>query len=131
MNREPREMRVLGMMSGTSLDGIDVALVRISGEPPAIVAKIEAHHHVPFATRIREAVLRLANGSATNTAEVSRLNFVLGEELSRAAIAACKAAGVPLHQVDLIGSHGQTVFHQGAPARSDRRVARGFDDADW
>jgi anhydro-N-acetylmuramic acid kinase len=117
MNRSPREMRVLGMMSGTSADGIDAAIVRISGAPPDITAQFEAHHHVRFPPRLREALLRVANGVATSTAEISRLDFVLGEELAKAAIAACRTAGVPLNGVDLIGSHGQTVFHQGAAKR--------------
>src|SRR5215472_1536271 len=117
-------MRVMGMMSGTSADGIDVALARISGAPPAIRAKFEGHYHVRFPGRVREAILRLANGGPTTTAEISQLNFVLGEEFERAAIAACKKWRVGLRQISLIGSHGQTVFHQGAAAPFlGRRVA--------
>ena len=116
-------MRVLGMMSGTSADGIDVALARISGAPPALVAaKLEQHHHVPFPTFLRKGILRLANGEATTTAEISELNFLIGEELARAAIGACKKWRVPLNSVSLIGSHGQTVFHLGAPARFQGKV---------
>jgi len=111
-----RAMRVLGMMSGTSADGIDVALVRISGAPPAIAAKFEGHHHVRFPASVREAILRLANGATTTTAEISQLNFLVGEEFARAAIAACKKWRVPLRQISLIGSHGQTIFHQGVAA---------------
>ena len=111
-----RSMRVLGMMSGTSADGIDVALARISGAPPAIAAKFEGHYHVRFPAPVREAILRLANGAPTSTAEISQLNFLLGEEFARAAIAACKNWRVPLRQISLIGSHGQTIFHQGVAA---------------
>ena len=119
-----RAMRVLGMMSGTSADGIDVALARISGAPPAIAAKFERHHHVRFPVPVREAILRLANGATTTTAEISQLNFLLGEEFARAAIAACKKWRVALRQISLIGSHGQTIFHQGVPAGFlGRRVA--------
>ena len=113
-------MRVMGMMSGTSADGIDVALARISGAAPAIGAKFEGHYHVRFPGRVREAILRLANGGPTTTAEISQLNFVLGEEFERAAIAACKKWRMGLRQISLIGSHGQTVFHQGAAARGIR-----------
>jgi anhydro-N-acetylmuramic acid kinase len=118
-------MRVLGLMSGTSADGIDVALVRISGAPPGISAKLEGHHHVRFPSAVRDAILRLAEGSPTTTAEISQLNFLLGEEFARAAIAACKAWGVPLRRISLIGSHGQTIFHQGVPTRflGGRRVS--------
>jgi anhydro-N-acetylmuramic acid kinase len=117
-------MRVLGMMSGTSADGIDVALVRISGAPPAIAAKFEGHHHVRFPAPLREAILRLANGATTTTAEISQLNFLLGEGFARAAIAACKKWRVPLRRISLIGSHGQTIFHQGVAAGFlGRRVA--------
>ena len=119
-----RAMRVLGMMSGTSADGIDAALVRISGAPPAIAAKFEGHHHVRFPPAVREAILRLANGATTTTAEISQLNFLLGEEFARAAIAACEKWEVPLRQISLIGSHGQTIFHQGVGAGFlGRRVA--------
>jgi anhydro-N-acetylmuramic acid kinase len=118
-------MRVLGMMSGTSADGIDVALAHISGRPPRLSASLVAHHHVGFPARLRESILRVANGGATSTAEISRMNFLLGEEFARAAIAACKKWRVPIAQIDLIGSHGQTIFHQGQPARRNgaRRIA--------
>jgi anhydro-N-acetylmuramic acid kinase len=117
-----RAMRVLGMMSGTSADGIDAALVRISGAPPGLSAQLEGHFHVPFPPYLRKRILRLANGAATTTAEISELNFLLGEELGSAAIAACKKWRVPLKDVSLIGSHGQTVFHMGATAQFQGKV---------
>ncbi len=118
-------MRVMGMMSGTSADGIDVALARLSGAPPSISAKLERHHHVEFPARLREDILRLANGGPTTTEEVSRLNFALGEEFARAALAACRQWRIPLAKIDLIGSHGQTIFHQGVASRDrgTRRIA--------
>ena len=120
-----RPMQVIGMMSGTSADGMDVALTRISGKPPQLSAKFVAHHHVGFSTSIRKSILDLANGADTSTAEISHLNFVLGEEFARAAITACRKWRVPLAKVDLIGSHGQTIFHQGQSQRvqGKRRTA--------
>ncbi len=115
--RSSRAMRLLGLMSGTSADGIDVALVRISGSPPNIAAKLENFLTLPFPPAVRAAVLRLANGGATSTAEVSQLNFLLGEMFARAALAACHRFGVPQRRIDLIGSHGQTVYHQGEVTR--------------
>src|SRR4029077_11726394 len=74
---------------------------------------------------VRDAILRVAEGAPTTAAEISQLNFLLGEEFARAAIAACKAWRVPLRRISLIGSHGQTIFHQGVPARflGPRRVS--------
>jgi anhydro-N-acetylmuramic acid kinase len=109
-------MRVIGMMSGTSADGIDAVLVRASGAPPKLTAQLEGHFHAPFPAYLRERILRLANGAAATSAEISELNFLLGEAFARAAIAACRKWGVPLKDVSLIGSHGQTIFHQGTKA---------------
>jgi anhydro-N-acetylmuramic acid kinase len=110
-------MRVIGLMSGTSADGIDAALAHIDSAPPAIVAKLEGHLHVAFPRRLRQAILHIANGGETTTAELSQLNFLLGEEFASAAIAACEKWGVKLSAIDLIGSHGQTVHHQGVASR--------------
>jgi anhydro-N-acetylmuramic acid kinase len=111
--RRPRQSGslVLGMMSGTSADGIDVALVRISGGR----ANLENFAAFPFPARVREAILQLGEGRATNTGEISQLNFLLGKVFADAALAACRKFRVRPSQIALIGSHGQTVFHQGMP----------------
>jgi anhydro-N-acetylmuramic acid kinase len=113
MTKRKNSMLVMGMMSGTSADGIDVALARISGRPPRLSLKLDGHHHVAFPAPLRKAILSLANGSPTTAAEISQLNFLLGEEFARAAISACKSWRVPLRRISLIGSHGQTIYHQG------------------
>ena len=100
-------------MSGTSADGIDVALVRISKTG----ARLENFAAIPFPARVRDLVLRLGEGRATSTGEISRLNFLLGEIFADAALAALKKFRVRHSEVTVIGSHGQTVFHQGAAAR--------------
>lgn len=107
----------LGLMSGTSADGIDVALVRISGKPPLISAKLEGFADFPYPGPARAAVLRVAEGLPTTTGEISQLNFLIGELFARAALAACKRFKVSPSRIAFIGSHGQTVFHQGKSGR--------------
>src|ERR1700674_907384 len=99
----------LGIMSGTSADGIDVALVRFSGRKAALVDFAA----FPFPPRVRQAILRLGEGRPVTTGEISQLNFLLGEEFAAAALAACRKFRVPPSRIAVIGSHGQTVFHQG------------------
>jgi len=107
-------MFVLGLMSGTSADGIDVALVRISGPVVSPRAKLVGFTDFPYPSTVRAAVLRLANGASTTTREISQLNFRLGGLFANAALRACKRFGVSAQRVALIGSHGQTIYHQGA-----------------
>ncbi len=110
-------MRVLGLMSGTSADGIDVALVRIAGRPPRLKACLEQFLTVPFPAAVRSAILQLASGGPATPAEISRLDFLLGELFARAALTALKRFRVVPAKVDLIGSHGQTIYHQGEWSR--------------
>jgi anhydro-N-acetylmuramic acid kinase len=106
---------VLGLMSGTSADGIEAALVRISGAPPNLKSKLEGQDSLPIPKPIRAAILRVAEGTPLPAAEISQLNFRLGQLFADAAIAACKKLRVSLKSLDLIASHGQTIFHQGPP----------------
>ena len=110
-------MFVLGLMSGTSADGIDVALAKIAGAAPRIHAKLENFVSLPFPREIRAAVLRVAEGAPTTTGEISQLNFRLGELFAQAALKACRTFGVRLRRIALIGSHGQTIYHQGRASR--------------
>ena len=113
MNEKP--MLVLGMMSGTSADGIDVALARISGAPPNLNAKLLGHTSVKFPSAVRKEILRVAEQLPIAAGALSQLNFRLGELFAGAAIAACRKFRVPPKRIALIGSHGQTIFHQGKP----------------
>jgi len=108
-------MLVLGMMSGTSVDGIDVSLVRISGAPPHLQIKLLHHTAIPFPTAVRKEILRAAEQNSFTSGELSQLHFRLGEIYADAALAACKRFRVSPTKIDLIGNHGQTIFHQGAP----------------
>jgi anhydro-N-acetylmuramic acid kinase len=114
---EERGMLVLGLMSGTSADGIDIALARISGAPPLVKARLLNHTAVKFPAQMRAEILRVAEQRAITAGELSQLNFRLGQLFAEAAKTACKRFRVALSSVDLIGSHGQTIFHQGVPAK--------------
>src|SRR5882762_3770614 len=106
---------VLGMMSGTSADGIDTALVRISGAPPNLNIKLLIHTHQSFPAQIRKEILCVAEQNRLTPAEFSQLHARLGHIYADAALAACKKFHVSPKNIDLIGNHGQTIFHQGVP----------------
>jgi anhydro-N-acetylmuramic acid kinase len=97
-------VRVAGLISGTSVDGIDVAVVDI-GESIHLVAAAT----VPYPQDVRAAILAVSNATA-HVGDVARLSFLLGELFAEA----IGKAGVPLNTIELIGSHGQTIFHEGA-----------------
>lgn len=97
-------MRVAGIMSGTSLDGVDVAVIDIHGSRIETVA----HHAIPYSSDVRQAILAVSN-TTTTTGAISRLNFQLGEIYADAVA----HVGVPLKSIKLIGCHGQTIFHEG------------------
>jgi len=111
-----KSMLVLGLMSGTSADGIDVALARISGAPPHLHAKLLGHTSSKFSSPLRKEILRVAEQQPITAGELSQLNFRLGEVFAEAALAACRKFRISPKRIALIGSHGQTIFHQGAPA---------------
>jgi len=113
-------------MSGTSGDGIDVALVQVldaDGASPArsrgeaAHARLENFATIPYAPDVRAAILRVAEGHKLTAGEFSQLNFRLGQVFARALLAACRKFRVSPQRISLIGSHGQTVYHQGTPSR--------------
>jgi anhydro-N-acetylmuramic acid kinase len=114
--RAAKPMRVIGLMSGTSADGIDAAIVRISGAAPGLRLRLEGFLTIAYPPPVRAAVLRIANGGATSSAEISQLNFLVGEMFAQAALNTCRRFRLSPRRVDLIGSHGQTVYHQGQPS---------------
>jgi anhydro-N-acetylmuramic acid kinase len=116
-----KAMTVAGIMSGTSADGIDVAIVRIAPGKLRPSVKLLAHEGFAFPAALRRAILAAMNASATSTAELARLNWRLG-----LAYAEAVTATLALHKIklDLIGCHGQTLYHQPrAESYAGRRFA--------
>jgi anhydro-N-acetylmuramic acid kinase len=102
-------MTVAGIMSGTSADGIDVAVVKIAPGKSRPSLTLLAHEGFKFPAALRRAVLAAMNAASTSTAELARLNWRLGLAYAEAVEATLKRHPVKL---DLIGCHGQTLFHQ-------------------
>jgi len=97
-------MRVAGLISGTSLDGIDVAVVEIGQDFSLSVLTFRTS---PYPPEVRTALLGISNTN-THTAEIARLNFLIGELFAEAVL----ECGVSPETIELIGSHGQTIFHE-------------------
>jgi len=108
--RKP-ERRIVGLMSGTSMDGIDAALVRVRGAGLACAADLLQFRCVPYARDLRDRLLRAAAGEALPSAEHGRLHFEVAASFAQAAQAVIAAGGFAPRDVDLIGTHGQTLFH--------------------
>jgi anhydro-N-acetylmuramic acid kinase len=107
---------VAGVMSGTSADGINVALVRVSysarrsGGQPWPRFKLLVHAERPYPKPVRSAILAAMNATRASVADLSRLNFLLGELYAEAVLAVQRKFGI---QAELVGCHGQTIYHQG------------------
>ena len=99
----------IGLMSGTSLDGVDAALVQFEpGAPPQLVQA----HHQPYPESLRQAVLAVCQGQAVTLAAVGALDVQVARAYAQAVYALLQQAGVAAHQVQALGAHGQTVHHQ-------------------
>jgi anhydro-N-acetylmuramic acid kinase len=107
---KPQAMVVAGVMSGTSADGIDVAIVRIAPSKGRPKLTLLAHEGFRYPAKLRRAVLAAMNASSTTTAELARLNWRLGIAYAEAVNATTERHNI---KIDLIGCHGQTLYHQG------------------
>jgi anhydro-N-acetylmuramic acid kinase len=111
-------MIVAGVMSGTSADGINVALVRLG---PGQKLRLLGHAEYPYPKAVREFVLATMNSTNARVADLARLNFLLGELYADAVLATQKRFRV---KAALVGCHGQTIYHQGEGVVFLRRKLR-------
>ncbi len=119
---------VVGLISGTSMDGIDAALVRISGPAARPRVRMLAFETVPYPALVRERLLAIAAGASTTAEEINQLDTLLGLAFGAAAIAVCRRGGIPPSRPFVIGSHGQTIHHLGGAARNLRSLKDGIYD---
>lgn len=105
-------MIVIGLMSGTSVDGIDAAVVRLDGAPPSLTWEVLGHSHRSFPSELRSDIFACFHPETSSVDRLCRLNFALGQCFGSAALEAAHDAGLSIAEVDLIGSHGQTLWHE-------------------
>jgi anhydro-N-acetylmuramic acid kinase len=111
VQRQPKHAPklIVGLMSGTSADGIDAVVAEIAGSGRQLRARVLAHTHQPFSPVMRQRILHLCLHGTVG--EVCELNFALGEQFARAALAAIRRAKRKPGDIAAIGSHGQTIHH--------------------
>ena len=122
---EKQRKRVIGLMSGTSADGMDAALVEIEGSGISTSVTQLAFLSLPYTDRIRGEILRLTSGNTGGSRDLCLFHFLLGELALEACRAVCEKAGIAPETVDLVGSHGQTLYHQPEAVPYMDRMVRG------
>jgi anhydro-N-acetylmuramic acid kinase len=115
-------MHIVGLMSGTSADGVDAALVEIQGEGGHPGIRLVSFATFPYPAGVRERILAVASGGTT--ADVCHLNALVGELFAEAVQRLVDQAGIPIGRVHLIGSHGQTVHHLPSPRPDGAHLVR-------
>ena len=113
--------RVIGLISGTSVDGIDAALVDVVGSQTDLKVQLVAGKTFPYPANLRSQILSVCSGSALSMAELAELDDAIAQEFATAAL----TIQAEYDKAELIGSHGQTVYHR--PARkAEKEIASGF-----
>lgn len=103
--------RVIGLMSGTSVDGVDAAMVEVRDDRPSPRVQVLAHQTYPYPPHLREQLLAASYPDSSRVDLICHANAAVGACFAEAALAIAAVAGLPIDQVDLIGSHGQTIYH--------------------
>jgi anhydro-N-acetylmuramic acid kinase len=114
------KMRVAGLMSGTSVDGVDVAVVDITNKKVNLLA----FDVFPYPNALRREILQLCHPESASIENICHYNFVLGEIFADAIIKLCSQSGVSLNSIDLVGSHGQTIYHNPRGKRYSKTIIR-------
>ncbi|HUP45039.1 MAG TPA: anhydro-N-acetylmuramic acid kinase [Thermoanaerobaculia bacterium] len=114
ISRKPSR-RVIGLMSGTSLDAIDVAMVRIKGHGARSSVKLEEFRSYPFPPKVRLAVRDLFDPRRARVDQICRYDFIMGELFAAAVLRLLRDTGTKPRRVDLVAVAGQTIWHDPDP----------------
>ena len=109
------ERLVVGIISGTSADGVDAALLQIRGTGEALSWRLLRHETLHYSVKVRDLIRRCSEPGSGDAASICRLNVLLGELFARAVTHVAERAGVEPKSIDLIGSHGQTLQNLPGP----------------
>lgn len=112
--RAKDRLTIIGLMSGTSADGVSAAVCDVAGSGYDAEIQVRFHRTYSYPRDIRDAIFTLFDRKAATADIICRMNFVLGECFAEKAVQAICEAGLSRDEVDLIGSHGQTIFHSPA-----------------
>jgi len=115
----------IGLMSGTSLDGMDAALIEIKGAALSIRVKFLDFLTLPYNDELHSILMKAVMGEEGGSRLICCLDFLLGEIAAEACLELCGKAGLKPSMIDFVGSHGQTVFHQNEPVTFAGRLIRG------
>jgi anhydro-N-acetylmuramic acid kinase len=113
-------MRVAGLMSGTSADGVDATIIDINKDKINVLT----YDTFPYPAAVRRGIFKLVESKEAGAAEVCHLNFVIGEVFAEAVLKLCMSSGIDLKTIDLIGSHGQTIYHNPKGRRLCKKMIR-------
>lgn len=106
---------VVGLMSGTSIDGIDAAVVKISDQRKGIAMELVNFLTIPYPNEVKEIVQTLCQPDLARIEDISMMNMLLGELFAEAALKVIDTSGLTQKDILLISSHGQTIYHQPSP----------------
>ncbi|MBM3199715.1 anhydro-N-acetylmuramic acid kinase [Candidatus Woesearchaeota archaeon] len=109
--KDKTEKLVIGLMSGTSQDGIDAALLKIKGSGKDTSFEVLSFETYDYDKEMKAKLHEATTKELVSLNDITRLNFAVGKAFAKAAIRLCGKANISINQVDLIGSHGQTIAH--------------------
>lgn len=121
--REKETRNVIGLISGTSCDGIDACLAKITGNGSSTEIEIIEFETYPYKNEIRELIFDASNEQTGTVDKICQLNFILGQLFADAAVQTAGKSSIPISDIDIIGSHGQTIYHiSSLKEKADKKV---------